>query len=65
MSVSDAPEQEDWSIVEKSATTDASPGIEKKVGFEGKPDVATGYYCHYQDGKLVDRYDEGKTLSKE
>ena len=59
------PAQEDWVSVEKSAVADAPAGIEKKIGFEGKPDVGTGFYCHYQEGRLVDRYDEGKSLAKE
>lgn len=59
-----APEQEDWIQVDKSSAADAEAGLEKKVGFEGKPDAATGFYCHYQDGRLVDKYDEGKAMSK-
>ena len=25
----------------------------------------SGFYCHYKDGRLVDQYDEGKTIAKE
>lgn len=59
-----APEQGDWTLGNKSAAVDAPAGIEKKIGFEGKPDAGTGFYCHFKDGRLVDRYDEGKSLSK-
>jgi len=54
---------EEWTLIDKNEFK-GEPGMEKKIGFQGKPDVGTGFYCHYQDGKLVDRYDEGKTLSK-
>ncbi len=64
-STKDLPEQEDWSDVDKSVATDVASGTEKKIGFEGKPDAATGFYCHYQDGKLVDKYDQGMSLAKE
>ena len=60
----DSPEQEDWQIVDKSVAAEVAPGTEKKIGFEGKPDAGTGFYCHYQDGRLVDRYDESKSLTK-
>jgi hypothetical protein len=28
--------------------------IEKKIGFEGIPDRATGYYCFYNQGRIVE-----------
>jgi len=43
----------EWIIVEKSVLTDAPKGIEKEIGFEGRPDRATGFYCHYKEGRLV------------
>ena len=55
------PEQEDWITVDKSVTADAPAGIEKRIGFEGTADVGTGFYCHYQDGKLTDRYAKEKS----
>lgn len=54
---------DEWTLVDKNVIK-GIPGTEKKIGFEGKPDAASGFYCHYQDGKLVDRYDEGKTIAK-
>ena len=44
--------------------TDAPSGAEKRMGFEGSPDPATGFYCHYNDGKLVERSDDAKAVSK-
>lgn len=51
------PEQEDWVLVDKNAMSDVPAGVEKIIGFEGKPDPATGFYCNYKGGRLVDRYD--------
>lgn len=49
-------EQEEWTVVDKSilegdgaAVVD---GIEKLIGFEGRPDPASGYYCVYDGGRL-------------
>lgn len=45
---------EDWKAVDvKTVMKDASAdGIEKSIGFEGKPDPASGFYCVYDNGKL-------------
>ena len=43
----------EWVVVDKSVLTDAQKGIEKEIGFEGRPDPATGFYCHYSEGRLV------------
>lgn len=59
------PEQEDWIQIDKSTSRDVPAGVEKQIGFEGKPDTATGFYCNYKGGRLVDKYDEGKSLAKE
>eukprot|EP00560_Eucampia_antarctica_P001139 CAMPEP_0197831902 /NCGR_PEP_ID=MMETSP1437-20131217/12663_1 /TAXON_ID=49252 ORGANISM="Eucampia antarctica, Strain CCMP1452" /NCGR_SAMPLE_ID=MMETSP1437 /ASSEMBLY_ACC=CAM_ASM_001096 /LENGTH=153 /DNA_ID=CAMNT_0043435027 /DNA_START=217 /DNA_END=678 /DNA_ORIENTATION=+ len=31
--------------------------VDKKIGFEGEADPASGFYCHYDNGKLT-----GKTI---
>lgn len=59
------PEQDDWILTDKNASSAVPAGVEKKIGFEGKPDTATGFYCNYKGGRLVDKYDEGKSLAKE
>uniref|UniRef100_A0A7S1YEK3 Uncharacterized protein n=1 Tax=Grammatophora oceanica TaxID=210454 RepID=A0A7S1YEK3_9STRA len=46
-------ESEDWKVLEKKAV-DAPDGIIKMVGFEGRPDPASGFYCRYEKGRLVD-----------
>lgn len=47
-------EGEDWIIVDKDVLGDGIPdGFEKMIGFEGRPDPATGFYCMYNEGKLV------------
>ena len=38
-------------------------GIEKLIGFEGRPDPATGFYCMYNEGKLVNSDDDLKNRS--
>jgi hypothetical protein len=58
-------DNEDWIIVEKTVldVDDLPDAIEKLVGFEGRPDPATGFYCMYNEGKLVNTDDEGKRKS--
>lgn len=58
-------EKEKWTVIDKSiltekpseeGTTTSTPvkldGIEKLIGFEGRPDPASGYYCVYDGGRL-------------
>ena len=52
--------EEEWMEVEKSKGDDAPDGIEKKIGFEGVPDKATGFYCMFKDGKVVERASGGR-----
>jgi hypothetical protein len=63
-STSSTPEQGDWILLNKDVAKDAPAGIEKNVGFEGKPDAATGFYCHYENGRMIDRY-SGDVVKKE
>ena len=39
----------------KEVENDAPGGIEKKIGFEGIGDPASGYYCHYKEGRIVEK----------
>eukprot|EP00565_Helicotheca_tamesis_P006422 CAMPEP_0185730062 /NCGR_PEP_ID=MMETSP1171-20130828/8314_1 /TAXON_ID=374046 /ORGANISM="Helicotheca tamensis, Strain CCMP826" /LENGTH=238 /DNA_ID=CAMNT_0028399045 /DNA_START=111 /DNA_END=827 /DNA_ORIENTATION=+ len=55
----------EWIPLDKDAGKDAPEGIEKKIGFEGKADPKTGFYCHYNAGRLVDREDEAMVKTKE
>lgn len=43
----------DWVVVDKAVLDGISAGSEKRMGFEGTPDPATGYYCVYNEGRLV------------
>jgi len=43
--VSNDDESTTWSSVDKSILSEAPEGIEKMIGFEGKPDPSTGFYC--------------------
>ena len=48
-------EQEEWKIVDKSileSDDNVVEGIEKLIGFEGRPDPASGYYCVYDGGVI-------------
>lgn len=58
------PEQGDWTLIGKDDVKDIPAGTEKIIGFEGKPDSASGFYCHYEGGRLVDRY-SGDVVAKE
>ena len=50
-----------WAAVDKRRGDDVPPGFEKKIGFEGISDKATGYYCFYNEGRIVERGEaEGK-----
>jgi len=49
-----------WVAVDKSSGADAPKGIEKKFGFEGISDKASGFYCYYSEGRVVER---GETLA--
>jgi len=60
----DDDDDDKWILVNKDVCDDAPTGVEKKMGFEGLPDAATGFYCHYDQGRLVDRSDESKTIAK-
>ncbi len=53
-------EKSEWAVVDKSKGDEAPGGIEKKMGFEGISDMATGFYCFYHEGRIVEREDEGK-----
>lgn len=54
---------EQWVAVDKSVLDEAADGIEKEVGFEGRPDPASGFYCMYKGGRLVDTSTDGKAIS--
>lgn len=43
---------EKWVVVDKIIEGDVA-GIEKLIGFEGTPDPSTGYYCFYNEGRMV------------
>ena len=50
---------EDWKVMEKSNDDDAPNGIEKQIGFEGISDKASGFYCYYHEGRVVEKEEEG------
>ena len=55
---------EDWIIAGKEALEgDLPKGLEKLIGFEGRPDPATGFYCMYNEGKLVTSDEDMKNRS--
>jgi hypothetical protein len=41
-----------WSIITPKEIA-LETGLEKKVGFQGRPDPASGYYCLYKEGRRV------------
>jgi hypothetical protein len=42
--------EEQWVVVDKSVLDGSPEGIEKDMGFEGRPDPASGFYCLYNRG---------------
>ena len=53
-------EKKEWITVDKSKGDAAPDGIEKKIGFEGISHPPTGYYCFYNQGRIVEKDEEGK-----
>lgn len=51
----DGEGENSWVTVDKASGADAPKGIEKKFGFEGISDKASGYYCYYSEGRVVER----------
>ena len=47
-----------WKVVDK--VEGAPEGIEKLIGFEGRPDPSTGFYCVYDSGRLQDEKPKNK-----
>eukprot|EP00591_Stephanopyxis_turris_P006578 CAMPEP_0195508684 /NCGR_PEP_ID=MMETSP0794_2-20130614/1824_1 /TAXON_ID=515487 /ORGANISM="Stephanopyxis turris, Strain CCMP 815" /LENGTH=242 /DNA_ID=CAMNT_0040635707 /DNA_START=109 /DNA_END=837 /DNA_ORIENTATION=+ len=59
-------ESDEWTqVVPKDVGEEAQnqAGIEKKIGFEGIGDPATGFYCHYSEGRLVDKEGSDENLT--
>jgi len=62
-------ETEEWIVVDKNTIVADSEetnnnNIERKLGFEGTADPNTGYYCHYDQGKMVDRRSRSNSQRK-
>ena len=55
---------EEFILADKTVASNIAKGTERKVGFEGLPDPNTGSYCHYKEGRLVDKSDEAKQLAQ-
>ena len=53
-------EEGEWSVVDKSKGDGAAKGIEKKIGFEGISDDATGFYCYYHEGRVIKKTEQPK-----
>lgn len=53
-------DEDEWIVVDKSKGDDSPPGIEKKIGFEGISDPATGFYCYYHEGRVIKKQEQPK-----
>lgn len=58
-----------WTAVDKAIldneNDDSVPeNLEKIIGFEGKPDPNSGYYCVYNEGRLVNDSETARPSSK-
>jgi hypothetical protein len=51
---------EDGSWISVDKRFEIPDKCEKLIGFEGIPDPATGFYCLYDAGRLVDKQDNEK-----
>jgi len=70
ISSSSSDSEDAWVMVDKSileegsSTSTALPdALEKLIGFEGTPDPASGYYCYYNEGRLVNAEKDVKAPS--
>ena len=52
-----------WVTVDKASGDDAPKSIEKKFGFEGISDKASGFYCYYSEGRVVERGEDRGALT--
>jgi len=57
-------EANDWALVNvTSNVVDVVDNIEKKIGFKGTADPNTGFYCTYDQGRVVNDVDKKSLLS--
>lgn len=57
-------EGKDYKLITSSSTPESLPdGIDKMIGFKGIGDPKTGFYCIYDQGRLVEDKKEGSSLS--
>jgi hypothetical protein len=56
----------EWIVVDKKILDEQEVpnGIEKLIGFAGRPDPSSGYYCLYNEGRLVSGESEVRQPSK-
>lgn len=59
-------DSDEWITVDKSVLDDEDvpDDLEKRIGFEGRPDPSSGYYCMYNEGRLVNDGEESRPSSK-
>jgi len=59
-------ESDKWVVVEKAVMEEKKmpSGVEKLIGFEGRPDPSSGFYCVYNEGRLVNDGDNSRPSSK-
>jgi len=50
----DELKDEDWRVVKSTADIEVSKEKDKAIGFEGIPDLPTGFYVCYDKGKAVE-----------
>jgi len=54
-------ETDEWTKLDTTTTTSTDEeNVERKIGFEGIADPSSGYYCYYDNGKLIDRSERSK-----
>jgi hypothetical protein len=51
----DGDDETAWVVADKSALDgiETNKGLDRNIGFEGTPDPSTGFYCFYNEGRLV------------
>lgn len=59
-------DNDDWVTVDKSVLdeSDIPTDLEKLIGFEGRPDPSSGFYCVYNEGRLVSDGEDARPSSK-
>lgn len=53
MPATEEEEETSWKTLDPKASLNTEVLLDKEIGFEGQPDAASGFYCVYDQGKIL------------